>query len=100
VCERRDKPVCSDTFASMAVVRSQIPWTLRNRTHKNQVTSGVLETNAMFKFVDHSDLISLRSEIAVLSKESLRSVLLRRFNTSRQHAAPDEQGEYQGDSPE
>ena len=57
VCERRDKPACSDTFASMAVVlRSQVPWTLRTRRHKNQVTSGVLETNPASKFVDHSDL--------------------------------------------
>ena len=63
MCERRDKPAYSDTFASMAVVlRSQIPETLRNRMHKNQVTSGVLETNAVFKFVDDSHLISLRSE--------------------------------------
>jgi hypothetical protein len=31
----------------------------------NQVTSGVIENNAVFKFVDH--LISLRSEIAVFS---------------------------------
>jgi hypothetical protein len=30
-------------------------------------------------------------------KESLRSVLDRRFNTSRQHAAPDEQRGYQAD---
>ena len=52
--------------------------------------SGVLETNAVFKFVDDSHLISLRSEIAVLNEESLRSVLHRRFNTSRQDAAPDE----------
>jgi hypothetical protein len=37
----------------------------------NQVTSGVIENNAVFKFVDH--LISLRSEIAVFSeRESAR----------------------------
>jgi hypothetical protein len=70
VCERRDKPACSDTFASLPVVllRSQIPWTLRTRVRKNQVTSGVFETNAVFKFVDHSDLIRLHSEIAVFTK--------------------------------
>jgi hypothetical protein len=40
VCERRDKPACSDTFASLAeVLRSQIPWTQRTRMRKNHVTS-------------------------------------------------------------
>ena len=43
VCERRDKPACGDTFSSLAVVlHSQIRWTLRNRMHKNQVSSGGL----------------------------------------------------------